>query len=740
MNKYIFNWNAVLAHCPEYKEYLVDVKSLGGVVNEIMPELPEVRELDAFHTRTPEELEVMQQMNSDAKVFHGNVYVKAENSPTINYTLNPIYKNQPLPAKMNPLQLLPPKCVLGVGSEMFFSGKTGWHMGYQISSNMHKDGSVDLIKTKVNDKGDKIQLAKAVYWFNQNENVMSDRKGRFKCLTYNKKTRNLYYTHRRLKNNAARGICKRYKSQVSGILLNTMTLQSATSNIGKTMLKSFINLVEKAVLKDVPDAYIPTHEVPKLREKDSESKYQISVDVKLLTVVKENEFLRHKLLILILQHKANTRLDWLDQTVLNNIGRLVGANALEEQVLGINKMQSLGMVEYNKYLKNEHVRRVRKVVPSLRTNKSLKGLTKAVCGEFYAKILIKLMGVDTNIQKWIDVMTSLHYKRMPKFLYHWLSSILRDGTEDKERIKAVVSEALKTLSDLNSNNKREHTRTLTVLELWVKTCKRFLEQDGFIVTWYTWKDMYNMADRMNIRLRPNKFIDSDDVKRQHDLFSEFTNRDRSMLIDYANVVFREFAIPDKKYGGFTFVQLRTVEELVHEGTTMHHCVGGYAGNCTQGSSILFSMRKGDRGYVTVELNGTSMPYNVRQQYTIDDICVTNELVLELINKWVEDIRELHKEDTTTYGQKCQNVADALRAKQQLTKLAKLKDKATGDTLTHINNKCNELEQRLAAFEMESAISDIRTAEAPDDELPLIDDEDEIREAINVLRGMEVVNA
>ena len=357
--------------------------------------------------------------------------------------------------------------------------------------------------------------------------------------------------------------------------------------MSKILLESFVNLVEKAVLKDVPDAYIPTfHNLCKESIPTNSDRFQLAVEIN------EGTFLRHKLLVLVLQHKANARLDWLNQAVLINIGRLISINGFEEQVLGINKAQSLKYGEYNKYLKNERRQRVRKVVPSLRTSKSLKAITKAVCGKFYAKILTKLMSVDVQSQRWVAVLSSLHSGRMPKFLYHWLSNLLKDDSEE-----LVVLEALKPLSDLNSNNKREHARTLTILELWVKTCKRFLKQGGSITMWYTWKDMYNMADRMNIRLRANKFTDAEDVRRQHDLFYEFTNRDRSMLLDYANVVFREFAIPDKKFGGFTFVQLQTADELVHEGKTMHHCVGGYAGNCARGNSILFSMRKGDRGYV-----------------------------------------------------------------------------------------------------------------------------------------------
>lgn len=210
-----------------------------------------------------------------------------------------------------------------------------------------------------------------------------------------------------------------------------------------------------------------------------------------------------------------------------------------------------------------------------------------------------------------------------------------------------------------------------------------------------------MADRMNIRLRPNKFKNEEDVKHQHDLLFELTNRDRSMLQDYANITFKELAIPDKEYDGFTFVQLTTADDLVHEGKTMHHCVGGYASRCVEGQSIIFSMRKGDRGYVTVELDGMSLPYHVHQKYSIDDVHVTNEAALELINNWIEDVNELHKEDMIPYAQECKNVANTFKAERRLEKLMELKDEANEDTLTHINNECAKLEQQLATLAMET---------------------------------------
>lgn len=704
MNKYKFNWDAVLAHCPEYRKYLVDVESMKDDAEEDL--IPEVNDPGLFGHRTAEELEVIRQMSdstNDSLGWRRRQVLGEATMPkddTIHYTLSPVYEDQPLPTKMNPLQLPPPKCVLDIGSELYFPSSIGWHMSYQVTGNSYKDNSVDLIKTKVNEKDDKIQLVKAVYWFNQKKNVISDRSGRFKCLTYNKKTRNLYYIFRGLKSTIARGTSKRYKSNVRGVLLDRMTITTALSGSPMIMIKSFVDIAEKAVLKDVPDAYVPIRQLPKPRKHWKSVGFRMVVDTQTLD---EREFLQTKLLTLLLQHKANARLDWLNPNVLSNVSKLISIQGFEEQVTGVNRSSELEYKDHTRHCRNEHIKRRRKIVPTLKRNKSLKALTKAVCGEFYAKILVKLMNsVDIDSQSWINIMKILHYGRMPKFLYHWLSNLLNDGIKGNEILESVILEILKTHGDLNITNKVERERNITIIELWVKTSKRFLKQGGFTNTWFTWRDMYRMADRMNIRLRPNKFKDEQDVNRQHDLLSELTNRDRSMLRDYADVTFKEFAIPDEEYDGFTFVQLQTAHDLIHEGKTMHHCVGGYADRCVSGRSIIFSMRKGDRGYVTIELDGTSLPYHVHQKYSIDDVYVTNESTLELINKWLEDVNELHKEDVVPYDRKCKNIMDTLRAKSRLKKLTKLKYEANEDTLVHINNECVKLEQQLATLAMETA--------------------------------------
>lgn len=712
MDKYVFNWNAVLAHCPEYKKYLVDIslgvfiKSLGNVRNDIT-----VRSL--IDGRTEEELEVIKQMSgskqpADQEAFEESREPEQNIGPV--YTLDPVYQYQPLPVKMNPLQLAPPKCVLDVGSEMFFAGKTGWHMNYQIVANEHHDGSVDLIKTKVNETEDKIQSVRATYWFNQAKNVISDCSGEFKCLTYNKKTRNLYYVYRTPKKLGSNKKSRRYKSNVRGILLSKMSILTAVSGVNQIMLKSFVDIVEKAVLKDVPDAYIPAPD-----------EYRAPQTVEDLETV---EYLCTKLLVLLLQHKANARLDWLNYNVLSNSNGLLNIQTFEDQITGNNTVATMEHISYIKYCNNDHTKRVRKIVPALRSKRSLKALTKAICGKFYSQILIKLMSaVYISPQSWINLLQALHNERMPKFLYHWLSNVLSNGVEGEESLERVVWQILLTMDDLNSPREPTHIRNITIIDLWVKTCKRFLSNGDSIVPWFTWRDMYNMADRLNLRLRPNKLRYLEDVRCQHDLLSELTNRNRSMLQDYADVIFREFAIPENEYAGFTFVQLRNVEELVHEGQTMHHCVGGYSHRCVSGNSIIFSMRKGDRSYVTIELNGTTFPCSIRQQYTIDDVRVTSEFALELINKWLEDVRKLHSKDKLTYAQECKNMVDKINAENRLRKLTKLKAEAADETLAHINNECAELERQLATWAM-------GTTQVP----PPNDTLDELPQILEVLCG------
>ena len=181
--------------------------------------------------------------------------------------------------------------------------------------------------------------------------------------------------------------------------------------------------------------------------------------------------------------------------------------------------------------------------------------------------------------------------------------------------------------------------------------------------------MFNMAGQLGVRIRPNKLNSANEIRSLHDKLSNIINRDKITIKKYKNSVFEEFISPDKEYDGFEFIQMRTAQDLVDEGKAMHHCVGSYADRCASGKSIIFSMRKNERSYVTIELDPRT--YGISQQYTLHDITVTNRKVLDIINEWNNDCIELHKGDKESYYEVCQKKVRAFLDKERAKSLKEL---------------------------------------------------------------------
>jgi hypothetical protein len=54
------------------------------------------------------------------------------------------------------------------------------------------------------------------------------------------------------------------------------------------------------------------------------------------------------------------------------------------------------------------------------------------------------------------------------------------------------------------------------------------------------------------------------------------------------------------------------------------------------------MRKDDRGYITIELDGET--YEIKQKYTIRDHTVENQDILAMIDKWRNDVLDMHRDE------------------------------------------------------------------------------------------------
>lgn len=64
----------------------------------------------------------------------------------------------------------------------------------------------------------------------------------------------------------------------------------------------------------------------------------------------------------------------------------------------------------------------------------------------------------------------------------------------------------------------------------------------------------------------------------------------------------ESALEEFKMKGYNIVPLIETHQLIDEGKAMHHCVGSYVRQCLDGSSRIFSIRKGEARVATLELS------------------------------------------------------------------------------------------------------------------------------------------
>lgn len=289
------------------------------------------------------------------------------------------------------------------------------------------------------------------------------------------------------------------------------------------------------------------------------------------------------------------------------------------------------------------------------------GLVQAVFQDRHRNLFRELFSKHATVSL-IQMSEALSKHDCPPELYHFMVNIFRNyesvtfsrgGTWEDKPTDAACHFA-NVLGDLGDYSDVAH--------MWVKLCRRFVEEyNGVLMDWITFRDMARMADRYHVRIRINKLKDPQDVKMLHDKLVEIQNRDDRAWREFKGKTIPFISHPTDEYDGFTFVFLDTAEKLVEEGKNMHHCVGGYTYQCMKGDSIIFSMRKGDRGYVTIELSGENL--SIKQKYTIGDNTIENETFNGIINRWHTDMVKLHANDTNSYKRSCE-----IASKNEIRKL------------------------------------------------------------------------
>lgn len=138
----------------------------------------------------------------------------------------------------------------------------------------------------------------------------------------------------------------------------------------------------------------------------------------------------------------------------------------------------------------------------------------------------------------------------------------------------------------------------------IPPCAQYAPPTAHIIQ--TWIDYLKMAGKLNYDLKEPTVLMPKNLQERHDAAAE-TLGELSRLDEIkANKVRRRQL--EKKYAfkldGLRILIPDSAEEIVAEGRTLHHCVGGYAARHIQGKTCILFLRKARtpmRSFLTIEL-------------------------------------------------------------------------------------------------------------------------------------------
>ena len=563
--------------------------------------------------------------------------------------------------------LLPlPKCFLNDHSKIW----AGENTKYSFYSN--HGHACNAVKAKFSHKGKFLRLIHASYYFDKKKNFMSEQREFFKCLSFNLETNKLYFTTYNKK-----PVLNKKNHKVNRYI-KRLECRNATPAFLRNLPDSIrlISQFSKALLEDtkrmMPDVVIPHKYKPTNQGKS--------------TSWTELDYLKYLICALVLQRRIGQPLPWAQNMhTLKIVYELWDIDGLYSVLMNRSgNVHNIIKLDAKKY----RPKYMYKIHSNLKKKSTLKTFFTTILGHFTTKSIVKyLMLYATHSVPYNEISWAIMH---PILSAVWVSSLLTRGalpTETAHLLKRVVDDVSSIqnarsvaashgiLASINTiypamsydhiinnahilfssigtiyshDNLLIENREKRQLESFIKFLRRMWNRGELSANmrWTTWRDALNMADRLSLRIRPNKFRNFDDMQLLHDQLAVIQRRDISNKNELGHIYFLPCFCPQEEFDGFRFVQLTHVEDLIAEGTSMHHCVSNYGYDCATGSSIIFSMWK-DRSYVTIELSGKSL--KIRQQYTINDNIVTHPQILELIDKWHGRLLHMHRKDKETYA-------------------------------------------------------------------------------------------
>lgn len=195
-----------------------------------------------------------------------------------------------------------------------------------------------------------------------------------------------------------------------------------------------------------------------------------------------------------------------------------------------------------------------------------------------------------------------------------------------------------------------HTAETLRGRLSIMRCLRYLDkQKSEIITLL---DYWRMANRAGLDIRDEHIQLPKNLKHEHDRLAEAERiakneeekRRKQAEIEKRRPAFEKAVAPLEAWswedGGICIRPVHTEQELVDEGSALHHCVGGYGPKVAKGESCIFFIRRADapeKPWFTLQVELATL--KEIQNHGLRNCGPTKE-VQEFVNRWLEHVRKL----------------------------------------------------------------------------------------------------
>jgi len=453
--------------------------------------------------------------------------------------------------------LPPPKRFLRAGSQMWVSDNILYRWT-EDAQRMDFASTVTVNKFQDLRDEDKLRLLKITYFFVRDKNSMAEKKGGFRSLIYNTKTKGLYLTTPlpEFKETKKGKLAKKrtWQKRIIRISLNFHQLANSLGSFDSKFVDKFVEALHEVVSNDVPDVVLETGQKK-----------------------------AHTIISLIIQHRIGRGLKGLTPICINNLQSMAMFDFVDSR---LSLTDPLPMATSNetwqkriKRIAAEKRKTVYQFIPTLKKTHSMKKALAVMLDESYCPLFPRIISdVDFESVSVGSAHAIATFKRdAPKSIQHFLPKAVNEWEpgEFNNLFGSVLDMCRTTAGD-------------NVKDAWVRTVRRFNKN----IPWRAWNDIYRMAGQLRVRVRPNNFKNLNEVWDFHDQLSAITRRQQRLTGGFFDVPghfhFVKLSYPEI-FENFKFEQITGPGRLEAESDYMGHCVHGYKSSCMRGDSIIFSV-------------------------------------------------------------------------------------------------------------------------------------------------------